>query len=162
MKKLKTILITVSLALVVFSSPAQDKLMDSINDAISRSNSDTQRINRINNKLQVTAMRNLDTTINIATDALKTAIKINYYKGEFDLRIRLIMTYSFKGLYPEARQQMDTVQQIIQSDRDSIDYTDLYGARGLYYGIQSKFDSSIIWLNHAIRISERLKLKKLL
>lgn len=151
-----------SLLIISVVVNAQNRKLDSLNALISKATSDTQRINLIVSKLGILYASDLDSTIFIANEALKDAQKINFYKGEFYLRSRLLNCYSFKGAYDKAREQYNYLLTFTRAVTDSSDFGELYANVGLFYGIQSAYDSSIYAYENAMRIYERIGNKRML
>ena len=98
-------LITCSLVFMwMIHTQAQTKKVDSLSRLISKSTSDTQRINLKIEKLNVLGNINLDSAIVFAHGVIDEAQKINYKKGEVDARIRLAGDYCFTGEYDAAKE----------------------------------------------------------
>ena len=138
---------------------AQSPKIDSLNALISKAFSDTQRINLVLAKLYLLSNVSLDSAIALAKQTLPVARKLNYYKGEFNLRVSLTSNYAFKGDFIAAAEQLNYLDNFTRPANDSLDYAVLFGTKGLLYGIRSKYDSSIPWYINAVRIYERNKSK---
>lgn len=143
--------------MLLFASllPAQSSKLDSLNRLISKATSDTQRINLELKKASVLSSNNLDSAIALNTQVVNESKKINYYEGEVGARINLSGNYSFKGNYKAEQEQLSILEQIIRPSADSLDLARLYSNYGLFYSMQSKFDSSIPFYEKSIRIIER-------
>ena len=136
---------------------AQNARLDSLTNLINNADSDTGRIKLLLSKVYMLSSINLDSSINLALRTLNETRRVNYYRGEVDLRVRLIYNYSYKGNYKAADEQMDFLTHFINASYDSTDFALLFGSLGLFYGMQSKYDSSIYFYEKAIRIYERTK-----
>jgi tetratricopeptide (TPR) repeat protein len=152
MKKTITLFL---LILCVQISEAQNRKLDSLNILISRAASDTERIKLKLSKVNLLNRINIDSSIAFTVKTLERT-GIDYYNmWEFELRLGLIYNYAFKGNYKAAADQIDYLQNYIRASEDSMNYGTLYSSRGLLYGMQSKYDSSILYYEKAIPIYER-------
>jgi len=149
------IVITTVLFLHGFNyAQAQSSKIDSLNNLISKARSDTAKINLILKKISVISNINLDSAINLSLKTLAAAHAINYYKGEVNIRLKLATSYSFKSNYKAAAEQLSYLEKFIQPSKDSSDLANLYSNYGMLYGMQSKYDTSIQFLEKAISINE--------
>ena len=149
--------------LLIFSAQmiiAQNAKVDSLSELISKTASDTQRIKLIINKIYLLSNINLDSSINLALRTLNENKKIGYYRGEVDLRIRLVYNYAYKGKYKEAMDQLEFTRKYVNAKEDSSDFGLVFASYGILYGMQSKYDSSIYFYEKAIRIYEKIGLKR--
>src|SRR5664279_4455125 len=137
-------------------SYAQNAKIDSLTNLIKKANTDTGRIKFMIIKVNVLSNINLDSSINLALKTLNQTAKIHFYRGEVELREGLASSYSFKGNYKAAWEQINYLKQFINASNDSTDFGSIYGSSGLLYGMQSKYDSSIYFYQKAIRIYEKL------
>lgn len=151
---MRILIVSFCLLLSAITLIAQNRKIDSLDKLISKAASDTGRINLVVIKLDILSAINLDTAIQLANENLKLAQQIHYYKGELNLRQKLASNYSFKGQYAEANEQMDFLDKFIKPAEDSADFASLYANRGMFYGLQSKYDTSIHWYEKAIAIME--------
>ncbi|HTE32189.1 MAG TPA: tetratricopeptide repeat protein, partial [Chryseolinea sp.] len=152
---MRTFTIIVLLIYFAIQAKAQHKELDSLDRLITKVGTDTSRIKLIVEKLKILSNINLDSAITLAEQTLPIARKINYYRGEVSLRHKLATNYCFKGEYDLADEHLDFLETFIQPSKDSSDFADVYGARGMMSGMQSKYDSSIIFYEKAIGILER-------
>ena len=129
---------------------AQNAKIDSLNRLISMANTDTGKINLMIKKINVLGRINLDTAINFARQTLEEAKKINYYRGEIDIRQDLASNYCYKGEYKAAKENLQFLEQFIKPSKDSSDLADVYGNFGMMYGMQSKYDSAIYFYEKSI------------
>lgn len=140
---------------------AQNAKLDSLSDLISKTSSDSGRIKLILNKVYLLSNINLDSSINLALRTLKENKKIRYYRGEVDLRIRLVYNYSYKGNQKAAKEQLDFLRNYVKgSKKDSTDFALVFSSYGIFYGMQSKYDSSIYFYEKAIGIYEKSGIKR--
>jgi len=148
--------------LIIFHSQlmyAQNTKIDSLDNLLISATSDTARINLIVEKVELISSFNLDSAINLATKTLAEAQRIGFHKAEVTLRKRLVYNYSYKGNFSAALEQLNDLEQIIIPTNDSLEYAGVYAGWGIYYGIQSKYDSSIYFYEKSIFIYERNDIK---
>ena len=84
---MKTFVPLIFLVLYIEFSHAQNGKIDSLNRLISKSNSDTQRINLAVNKLEIFNNINLDSAISIGNATIEFAKKINYIMNKLCIYI---------------------------------------------------------------------------
>ncbi|HMH34607.1 MAG TPA: tetratricopeptide repeat protein [Puia sp.] len=152
---MKIFILIICCFLAAESTEAQNNKIDSLNRLIGKTTTDTERIQLTLKKINVLGNINLDSAIALAKQTLEAAQKINYYRGEIDLRQNLVSNYCFKGEYGPAEENLKFLEHFIKTSKDSSDFASVYGNRGMMYGMQSKYDSSIYWYEKAIGISER-------
>lgn len=134
---------------------AQNRKLDSLNQLIATAGSDTARINLMNKKIAALSNITLDSAIYYGLQNMDAAQKIKYYRGELDARMKLVSNYCFKGNYEAATAALIYLENFIVPGKDSVDIADLYGSYGMMYGLQSKYDSSILFYQKAIGVNER-------
>jgi len=150
---MKTFVPLIFLVLYIEFSHAQNGKIDSLNRLISKSNSDTQRINLTVKKIDIFNNNNLDSAISIGNATVEFAKKISYKKGEANARARLAYSYSFKGEYEVAKEHLATAEKISASIEDSSTMGQVYANYGTMYGMQSKYDSAIMFYQKSIDIA---------
>jgi len=138
---------------------AQNTRIEKLDSLIEVAQTDTGRINLILKKLDVLGTINLDSSINLALETLGEVKKSNFYRAEVDLRKKLVHNYSYKGNFKAATEQLKYLQKFIELSKDSADFAGVYASWGLLFGMQSKYDSSIIFYNKAINIYKQLKMR---
>ncbi len=148
--------------LLAISGLAQNKKIDSLNNLIAKATSDTARINLLVKKISLLRNENLDTSLLLNNKVLAEARRIKYYKGEVTLRNNLVTSYSFKGDYKSAEENLEYLKLFIKAGKDSADFASLYANYGMMYGMQGKYDTSIQYYEKAIPINERNKEAKAL
>ena len=153
---MKIFILLICYFLAVETSKAQNRKIDSLNRLISTATTDTGKINLIVKKIDLLSYSNLDSGISLGKQTLVTAQKINYYKGELNLRQKLASNYCYKGAYGLAAENLNFLEHFIKPSKDSGDFADLYANKGMMYGMQSKYDSSIDLYEKAIGIMERV------
>jgi signal transduction histidine kinase len=134
---------------------AQDSRILKYDSLIRIEESDTAKIRLVLLKLDVLSTINLDSAINLAEQTLEEAQKINFYDGKVGLLTSLMNNYLYKGNFDAARNQVQQLEQTIVPGKDSLRFANLFGNLGMFYGMQSKYDSSIYFFKKAISISER-------
>ncbi|MFM9910610.1 MAG: hypothetical protein ACKVOW_14755, partial [Chitinophagaceae bacterium] len=141
---------------------AQNKKLDSLDVLISRATSDTDRINLAMLKMDILGAINLDSAISLGKKTLQTAQRINHYKAELRIRLKLANNYCYKGAYGLAEEQLSFLEQFIKPTKDSSDFAEFYSTKGMMSGMRSRYDSSIIFYEKVIGIYERTgKIKSL-
>ncbi|GAB4035279.1 tetratricopeptide repeat protein [Spirosoma jeollabukense] len=133
---------------------AQIPKIDSLNRLISQAKTDTARINLINAKTALLTQVNIDSSISLGLKTIEQAKRINYKKGEADARMRLSYSYSLKGNYAVAKANLKRAEAL--SLTDSAQLIRVYSNYGATYGMQSKYDSSIAFLEKSRIMAERL------
>ncbi len=149
--------------ILIFSigfADAQNRKIDSLNLLIDKAVTDTGKINLKLVKIDMLGSINLDSAIYLGLKTLKESQNIRFYRGEVDVRIKLIYNYCYKGNFGAASEQLKFLEQIIKPLRDSADFADFYSVNGLFNGMQSKYDSSIYFYKKSIRIYERIGNRK--
>ncbi|MEP6951562.1 MAG: tetratricopeptide repeat protein [Ginsengibacter sp.] len=143
-------------------SNAQNAAIDSLNRLISKAQTDTERINLANKKIHILSEINIDSAITLGKAIIEEAKKIKYKKGEADALIHLAANFSVKGDYVSTQQSLKDAETICISLKDSSLFARLYGGYGMMYGIQSKYDTSIMYYEKSIGIDERFGNKRVL
>ena len=149
----------ITFILIIFcaeTSYAQNAKIDSLTNLINKASTDTGRIKLMIIKVNVLSNINIDSSISLAMKTLKETGMIHFYRGEVELREGLASSFSFKGNYQAAWEQINYLKQFINASKDSTDFGSIYGSSGLLYGMQSKYDSSIYFYEKAIRIYKKL------
>jgi two-component system NtrC family sensor kinase len=157
---MKVLIISICCFLNVATATAQNNKIDSLNRLISKAATDTERIKLAIKKINILSNINLDSAISLGKQTLEAAQKINYYSGEITLRQKLATNYCYKGAYGLAEENLNFLEHFIKPSKDSSDFAELYGNRGMMYGMQSRYDSSIYMYEKAIGILERAGKKK--
>ncbi len=146
----------------VAHAEGQTKSIDSLNLLISKSKSDTQRINLMTQKLRALSNGNLDSAIAFGKNTIEEAQKINYKKGEASARVSLAGDYCFSGEYAVAKENLDAARQILSNITDSAALGRMYDCYGMMYSMQNKFDTSHTFYKKAIEIATLQNDKSLL
>ena len=157
---MKVLIISICCFLNVATVTAQNNKIDSLNRLISKAATDTERIKLTIDKINILSNINFDSAISLGKQTLEAAQKINYYYGEITLRQKLAANYCYKGAYGLAEENLNFLEHFIKPSKDSSDFAELYGNRGIMYGMQSRYDSSIYWYEKAIGILARAGKKK--
>ncbi len=139
---------------------AQNKKIDSVNNLIAKAATDTARINLLNAKATIYAENSLDSAINIASANSIKAKQLHYLKGEADANRIKGTALTQKGSFALAKQNLTMAEQLYQQTADSDGLNKVYRGYGMYYGRQSKYDSSIIFFRKNVEYDERNDRKK--
>ncbi|MEP7228891.1 MAG: tetratricopeptide repeat protein [Ginsengibacter sp.] len=138
------------------STNAQNRYIDSLNKLISKAKTDTARINLVNKKIYRLGEINLDSALKLAKVNLDDARKIDYKKGEANALLNIATNFSTKGNYDSAKKCLTDAEKISYSLGDSDLIGSVYSGLGMWYGVQSKYDTSAIFYQKTADIYERL------
>ena len=155
----------ISLSLLMFClviAHAQTPEIDSLNNLIAHSTSDTQRINLINKKVSSFSEVNLDSAISLGKQNVLSAEKINYQKGIASAKVNLTTSLLYKGDYITSYENLLSAQKIYTQLNDSAGMGKVYATFGMYYGMQSVYDTSIIYFKKTVAIALAQHNKRLL
>ena len=141
---------------------AQTPALDSLNRLYNKATSDTQRINLAVKKITEFSEVNIDSAINLGNRTIAESQKINYVKGEADSRVKLARNLLFKGEYAVAMTNINTANDIYIKLQDSLGLASVYSSLGMYYGMQSHYDTSITYFKKTAAIAQAKHLDKML
>ena len=156
---MKNLLKTLSIVLLMFSTAllsAQNAKIDSLNRLISKESDAKARINHMLEKADLLAIISLDSAIKFNLKILEESKRINYKLGQEEVRAKLVHTYSYQGNSKAALKQLSEFKQLAEQMKDSGTFANYYNTAGLYYGMQSKYDSSIYFYEKAIPLYEKI------
>ncbi|MHC1777746.1 MAG: tetratricopeptide repeat protein [Lentimicrobium sp.] len=134
---------------------AQNQKLDSLNRLISKETDAKVRINHMLEKADLLAIINLDSAIILNLKILEDSKQANFNHGQEEARLKLVYTYSYKGNFNAALGQLRGLQHLVEQKKDSGSFANYYATAGLYYGMQSKYDSSIYFYEKAIPLYEK-------
>ncbi len=137
----------------------QNAKLDSLDKLIRKATTDTAKINLANKKNIIISRINIDSAIDLSKKTIEKAKSINYTSGEASARLNLATNYCMKGEFALAASNLDISKNIYQSLKDSLGLCATYSTYGMMYGMQSKYDTSIQYLEKAIAIAERNNFK---
>ena len=148
--------------LVLNHAGAQNPAIDSVNRLLSKAKTDTDRINLESEKIHLLTEINIDSSIILGKKTIEEAKRINYKKGEADALLNMSSNYSLKGDYVAAKQALKNTEVLSSSFADSSIFARIYGGYGMMYGMQGKYDTSILYYEKVVGIDERMgNLRKL-
>ena len=145
--------------LVIFSAAhlqAQTAEIDSLNRLISSETDNKARIMLMLEKADRVAIINLDSAISLNLKIVEESKRIKYALGQQEARSKLVHSYSYTGNSKAALKQLGEYKQLAEQVKDSGTFANYYSAAGLYYGMQSKYDSSIYFYEKAIPLYEKI------
>ncbi|MDY0103811.1 MAG: tetratricopeptide repeat protein [Lentimicrobium sp.] len=145
--------------LIIFSAThlqAQTADIDSLNRLISKETDNKARIMHMLEKADRVAIINLDSAISLNLKIVEESKRIKYILGQEEARSKLVHTYSFTGNSKAAFKQLIEFRQLAEQVKDSGTFANYYSTAGLYYGMQSKYDSSIYFYEKAIPLYEKI------
>jgi len=133
---------------------AQTPVIDSLNNLIAHAGSDTARINLINKKISAFHEVNLDSAIRLGNLNIQNAEKLHYKKGVAESRTNVATSLLFKGQYDVAAENLKAAEAIYKELNDSVGLSTVYSTLGMYYGMQSMYDTSITYFEKVITLIE--------
>ncbi len=156
---MKLFITTLFIFLFGVTARPQNAKLDSLNDLISKAKSDTARINLVNKKSTILTRINIDSAIYLNKKTIEESKSLKYNYGEATARVHLATNYCMKGAFIPAAENLIVSNNIYQSLKDSVGLCNTYSGYGMLYGMQSKYDTSIQFLEKAIAIAERNNFK---
>lgn len=141
---------------------AQNAEIDSLNRLIRKARTPVERLDLLVSKISAYNEVNLDSAIAVGQQAIAESQKANYTKGEAKARLRIANSYCYKGEFGVARTNLVQSERVMAGQRDLPVLSDIYTGYGILYGMQSKYDSSIIYFEKVIRVAEQMADKKLM
>lgn len=150
---MKTFFLITILLIYSGSVHTQSVKSESPRKQIAIAKADTARINLLNKKVDSLIETNLDSAILLAHSIIEAAKKMNYKKGEAYARLKLATSYCFKGAYPEAAENLEDAQKIFTPLKDSTGICFVYSGYGMMYGMQSKYDSALLYYEKSVEIA---------
>ncbi len=133
---------------------AQTPVIDSLNNLIAHAASDTARIDLVNKKINAFHEVNLDSAIRLGNLNIQNAERLHYKSGAAESRTSVATSLLFKGQYKEAAQHLNAAEAIYKELNDSVGLSAVYSTFGMYYGMQSMYDTSIIYFEKDIALIE--------
>ncbi len=159
MPLLKTSFICIAL-LLAQAAQSQMTRMEKFNKMVEDAETDSARIELINFKIEYYLDLNVDSALRIAHENIAASRKADYMRGVASGYLYCVSGHVYKGEYGVAKNYLDTAKQIVYSMNDSAYIHRYYAQYGIYYGIQSKYDSSIYYYKMAADLSEAMGHKK--
>ena len=150
------ILLIAMLACGMNVATAQTRKIDSLNLLIKVAKTDTARINLLNKKIYLLNQSDLEAALTLGKSTVSEARKINYKKGEVVALTSMASGYTMKGGYDSARGILTYVEKTVYTLGDSDLIAMMYAGMGMFYGVQSNYDTSIIYYRKAVDLNERL------
>ena len=157
---MKYLLLTFSAIIVLFYAQAQNHKIDSLNNLIIKVTSDTARINLLNAKANAYTENNLDSSILIAQQVIEKTKQMHYLKGEADAYRIAGIAFTYKGAFKPALDNYKAAEQLYKQSSDSGGLNSINRGYGMYYGMQSKYDSSILFFKKVVDYNEQNSNKK--
>lgn len=153
---LKTIFIPL---LMLFSNSllkSQNAKLDSLDRLIRIETDDKLRIKHMLEKADHLAIISLDSAIILNLKILEESKRINYGLGQEEAMLKLIYNYTYTGNSADALTQLENLSHYVEQTKDSGSFANYYSSAGLFYGMQSKYDSSIYFYEKAIPLYEKI------
>ncbi|CCH54548.1 Signal transduction histidine-protein kinase atoS [Fibrisoma limi BUZ 3] len=140
---------------------AQKAKLDSLDRLIKKATTDTGRINLLNRKVYVLSENDIDAALKLGKEVIADARQLSYEKGEVVARTRLANNYNMKGDFAAARENLIRAERLVWPLNEQGLLSDVYSGYGMMYGMQSKYDSSIVFFDKAIRIGQAINHRSL-
>ena len=147
---LKTI--TITLLMIFSSNPAQSQnaKLDSLDRLIRNETDEKLRINHMLEKADLLAIINLDSAISFNLKIIDASKQINFGLGQEEAMLKLVHNYTYAGNSAAALRQLSGLRRYVEQTGDSGSFANYYSTAGLYYGMQSLYDSSIYFYEKEI------------
>lgn len=145
--------------LMLFSNSllkAQNAKLDSLDRLIRIETDDKLRIKHMLEKADHLAIISLDSAIILNLKILEESKRINYGLGQEEAMLKLIYNYTYTGNSADALKQLESLSDYVEKTKDSGSFANYYSSAGLFYGMQSKYDSSIYFYEKAIPLYEKI------
>ncbi|MGV3559491.1 tetratricopeptide repeat-containing sensor histidine kinase [Larkinella arboricola] len=136
---------------------AQSPRIDSLNRLINQATTDTARINLITQKIALLSEINIDSALALSLKTIRWAHTIGHSPGEAFARVLAAQSYNYKGQYATARAHLSAAEKIYTALNDSRKLIKVYNSYGTLYGMQSKYDSSIVFFKKSAALAKRHK-----
>ena len=134
--------------------------LEEVNKMVEEAKSDSERIDMMNFKIQYYMDFNRDSSIIVAKQNIEASKRAGYKKGEIKGLVYIAQNLIWTGEYKKARAYLDTANMMAYTLKDPAYIGDVFSSYGMYYGLQSKYDSSIFYYKKALDIYDPLEDKK--
>lgn len=134
---------------------AQNKV-DSLNRLIQNAKTDTGKINLLIKKTTIFEEINLDSGQAVGSQAINYAITKKYQKGEALARTAMSIILCLKGNFVAAKSNLVSAHSIFIKLNDLEGLAKIYSSYGMFYGMQSKYDTSIIFYKKSIEYDNKI------
>lgn len=135
---------------------AQNDKLDSLSRLIKSETDDKLRINHMLEKADLLAIVSLDSAISFNLKIIEESKRINFGLGQEEAMLKLVHNYTYTGNSAAALAQLSDLRHYVEQTKDSGSFANYYSTAGLYYGMQSKYDSSIYFYEKAIPLYEKI------
>ncbi|MDD3744307.1 MAG: tetratricopeptide repeat protein, partial [Lentimicrobiaceae bacterium] len=155
----KQIIINITLGLMAFAPaylPAQTPAIDSLNRLIRTETDNNIRIQHMLAKADHLAIINLDSAISYNLIILEESKRAHFNTGQEEALSKLVYNYSYQGNSSLAQKQLNELKLLAYRLKDSGTFANYYASAGIFYGMQSKYDSSIYFYEKAIPLYEKI------
>lgn len=134
---------------------SQNRQIDSLTQLIKEETDENKRLDYMLTKSGLLSRINLDSSIRYSQKTLKEAKRINSSAVQQSIIQKMVANYSFSGNSKEALKYLNQYKLLIKNTDDSLSIADYYASAGLYYGMQSNYDSSIYFYKKSLSIYEK-------
>lgn len=132
------------------------KKLDSLDRLIRTETDPEARIKHMWEKADILGVINLDSAISLNLKIIRESKRINYGLGQEEAMLKLVHNYTYSGNSKAALQQLNNLRRFVEQKQDSGSFANYYSMAGLFYGMQSKYDSSIYFYEKAIPLYEKI------
>lgn len=150
---MKSIIFLYSL-LFCLSAHAQTNKTDSLLVLIKSAKTDTGRINLMNNLASRLTQNDLDSAIRYSKKVIAEAQRVHYVAGEVSAHQNMAEGLIRKGNFETAKEEIQKAETLARTLKDSTSVALVYAVYGMMYGMQSKYDSSILYYKKNISLLE--------
>lgn len=149
-----TSILLVLLLLCAGKTYSQNKRLDSLTRELAKAPDDTSRI-KLRNVIAASLMENnIDSGIVFTQKTIELAKAAGFVTGEAAAHRSLAHGHIQKGDYALAKTELETGEKLAKSVNDIVGLARNYANYGMFYGMQSKYDSSIYYYNKTIDITK--------
>ncbi len=135
---------------------AQISYLDSLTLLIKEARTEEERIYFVNQKIERLSAINLDSAVALAKINKEDARRAKYLEGEAYAAQNIYNALITKGDYSEAEKYILEAKALNFQAGDSNAIGTTYSGYGMFYGVQSKYDSAAFYYKKAIDLYERI------
>ncbi len=141
---------------------AQMNMLDSLEWLADRASTDTGRINLKIRRMDILGSVNFDSALNFGKQIVIESKRIGYKDGQGAALSRMANFYSYNGNFTEAWSSLTQSEELLKASDNLQELASLYTGYGIYFGIQSKYDSAKTYFQKCIDIAEKIGDKEML
>ncbi|NEN25027.1 tetratricopeptide repeat protein [Cryomorpha ignava] len=130
---------------------------DKYQQLLKEAKSENERIDVVNFMVDYLKAINVDSSLALALVNIEDAKKAGYLKGEYWATKYASTSLINKGAYVSAKKYLNEASEIANQFGDSALISNYFSGMGMYYGVQSMYDSSAVYYKKSIAIDEARK-----